>query len=204
MKKKASVILIASLFCPLLFGSSVAITGQTVNKNYGHVQIVTNGKFRPRKEHPQEISYVPSQIKNAYGINNLTATGKNQTIAIVEVDGSPTITQDLTAFDNKYSISAANLQTFYPEGTPVTSDIGWAKETSLDVEWAHALAPNAAIDIVVANSTSTSDLLAAVDYASNLGVQVVSMSWGTSEFSEDVSLDSHFQHLWYCLRIIFR
>jgi subtilase family serine protease len=156
--------------------------------------MLPNARFRPRNTNIRQTSYQPLQIKNAYGISKVTATGKNQKIAIVVAYGSKTITNDLTSFDNKYDSGAANLQTFYPEGTPATSDSGWAEETSLDVEWSHALAPNATIDLVVAKSDSSSDLLAAVDYASNLDVQVVSMSWGTSESSKEVSLDSHFQH----------
>lgn len=194
MKKKALALLTASLFCPLFIVSSMGLTGQLPNKNTNAGQVVTDGKFRPRKSNMQQTAYVPSQIKNAYGINKLTSTGKNQKIAIVVAYGSSTISNDLATFDSKYNLAAASLQTFYPSGKPATNDSGWAEETSLDVEWAHALAPDASIDIVVAKSTSNSDLLAAVDYASNLGLQVVSMSWGTSEFSSELSLDSHFQH----------
>jgi subtilase family serine protease len=195
MKKKIIGIVMASLIaCPLLFSSSLIIKGQAVNKSPNLGTMVPNARFRPRKSHPQETSYTPSQIKNAYGISSIAATGKNQNIAIVVAYGSPTITKDLTSFDTQFGISNGNLQTFYPSGTPTTSNSGWAEETSLDVEWAHALAPNATIDLVVAKSDSSNDLLAAVDYASNLGVQVVSMSFGTSESKDEVNLDSHFTH----------
>ena len=66
-------------------------------------------------------------------------------------------------------------------------------ETSLDVEWAHAIAPGANILLVEANSSSLSDLLTAVNYARNApGVSVVSMSWGAGEFQGETSFDSYF------------
>ena len=74
-----------------------------------------------------------------------------------------------------------------------TTDPGWALETSLDVEWAHALAPGANILLVEAASGSLSDLFSAVSTASQQpGVSVVSMSWGTNEFWGESSFDSLF------------
>ena len=69
----------------------------------------------------------------------------------------------------------------------------WALEISLDVEWAHAIAPNATILLVEATSSDTSDLLAAINYARGLSAVVaISMSWGGSEFSGESSDDSYF------------
>ena len=80
----------------------------------------------------------------------------------------------------------------HPQGQPKT-DSGWALEESLDVEWAHAIAPGATILLVEASSASISSLLAAVDYAVSQGASVVSMSWGSSsEFLGETSFDSHF------------
>jgi len=68
-------------------------------------------------------------------------------------------------------------------GNLPSADAGWAGEISLDVEWAHAIAPAASILLVEANSSDTNDLMAAVNYARNApDVSVVSMSWGGSEF----------------------
>ena len=62
-----------------------------------------------------------------------------------------------------------------------TTNAGWALETSLDVEWAHAIAPDADIVLVEAASSNLNSLFSAVSYASKLsGVGVVSMSWGTA------------------------
>src|SRR5262249_29610567 len=76
-----------------------------------------------------------------------------------------------------------------PTATDLTGR--WELEEALDVEWAHAIAPQA--NIVLVEAKSASDLYAGVDYArGRLGVSVVSMSFGESEWSGDSSLNSHF------------
>jgi subtilase family serine protease len=70
---------------------------------------------------------------------------------------------------------------------------GWELEESLDVEWAHSMAPSANILLVVANSANNSDLFGAVTTAAaQKGVVVVSMSWGMNEASGESSYDSTF------------
>lgn len=139
------------------------------------------------------IGYIPSQIKNAYGLNQISATGSGQTIAIIVAYGSPTIKNDLAIFSQQFGLPSANLTIAYPGGKTKTN-AGWALETSLDVEWAHAIAPDAKILLVVARSASLTDLVKAIDYASSHGAQVVSNSWGGSEFSSEANYESHFQH----------
>jgi hypothetical protein len=69
----------------------------------------------------------------------------------------------------------------------------WDLEAALDVEWTHALAPGASIDVVEAHSASSQDLFAAVATAAGLGgVSVVSMSWNLPEFSGETLLDHVF------------
>ncbi|MBX5465371.1 MAG: S53 family peptidase [Clostridia bacterium] len=138
--------------------------------------------------------YSPAQIRQAYGFDRVAADGSGQTIAIVDAYGSPSIQNDLAVFDSQFNLPPANLTIAYPSGKPKRGDSGWALETSLDVEWAHALAPGARILLVVAPSASLSDLLAAIDYATAQGAQVVSNSWGGSEFSSEGAYDAHFQH----------
>lgn len=136
--------------------------------------------------------YSPAQIRHAYGFDKITGTGAGQTIAIVDAYGSPTLANDLSVFCNTFGLPQAQLSVYYPQGTP-PADSGWALETSLDVEWAHAIAPGAKIVVVVAKSASLTNLLNAVDYAvKNLGAKQVSMSWGAAEFSSETKYDSHF------------
>jgi len=140
------------------------------------------------------IGYTPSQIRMAYGLNQVSATGERETIAIVDAYGSPTIKSDLVAFSNQFGLTQTKLSVAYPTGKPNIIDSGWALETSMDVEWAHAIAPKANILLCVAKSNSYTDLLTAIDYATSHGVQVVSNSWSSPEFSYESSYDSHFQH----------
>jgi subtilase family serine protease len=144
----------------------------------------------------------PAQVRSAYGfslaaVNGTSLTGAGETIAIVDAYNDPYIASDLKAFDAKYGIAA-------PPSLKVVSETGsttalpqnsssWSGEIALDVEWAHAIAPGANILLVEANSSNTSDLLSAVNYARNQsGVVAVSMSWGSSEFSGETSYNSYF------------
>jgi len=137
------------------------------------------------------IGYTPAQIRHAYGIDQLSTTGAGQTIAIVDAFGSPTLQQDLNTFNARYGLPPASLTIAYPDGQPPMTDSGWALETSLDVEWAHAVAPNANILLVIAPSSTLINLLDGVDYAAQHAAQV-SMSWGGDEMPDEVVLDAHF------------
>jgi uncharacterized repeat protein (TIGR03803 family) len=138
--------------------------------------------------------YTPQQMRHAYGVDQLIAmgaTGQGQVIAIVDAYGSPTIQADLNTFCTAFGIPSTAVQVYYPQGQPQPVNL-WVTETSLDVEWAHAIAPGATIVLVVAQSANDADLYAAVDYAVSLGATQVSMSWGSSEYSTETSSDFHF------------
>jgi subtilase family serine protease len=102
--------------------------------------------------------YGPAQVRQAYGLPALYArgvTGRGATIVIVDSYGSPTIRNDLSVFDRAYGLPAPpKFQIIQPAGRvpaydPASSDmVGWAGETTLDVEWAHAVAPGANILLV--------------------------------------------------------
>lgn len=148
----------------------------------------------------------PSVISQAYGFNQIafssngttvTGDGSGQTIAIVDAYNDPNIASDLATFDTQFGLAAPpSLTVLNQNGSstalPSTS-ASWAQEISLDVEWAHAMAPGAKIVLVEANSSSLSDLLTAVTTAAHQrGVSVVSMSWGTTEFASETTYDSTF------------
>jgi subtilase family serine protease len=145
--------------------------------------------------------YSPAQLAQAYSFNQISfgsakGDGSGQTIAIIDAYDDPTIAGDLATFDSTLGIPAPPSfkkvnQTggaSYPNVDP-----NWSLEMSLDVEWAHGMAPGANILLVEANTSSLNDLLAAVDYARNQpGVSVVSMSWGGKDFSGEANYDSQF------------
>lgn len=102
--------------------------------------------------------YDPSQIETAYNMKALYAQGdegQGQTIVIVDSFGSPTIERDLKRFDKAFRLPAPpSFQVIQPAGAvkpfePGNVEMsGWAGETTIDVEWAHAMAPKAGILLV--------------------------------------------------------
>jgi subtilase family serine protease len=140
--------------------------------------------------------YSPLQYRVAYDLDPLYAanvTGKGQTIMIVDSFGSPTIRYDLAYFDRQWGLADPTLNVFKLGKLPpfdksnATMD-GWAEEATLDVEYAHAVAPEAAIDLVetpVAETegvTGFPQIMAAekalVDRG---GIDVISQSFGATE-----------------------
>jgi subtilase family serine protease len=142
----------------------------------------------------------PTDIDAAYGMNKLAGNtgGVGVTVAIVEAYDAPNIEADLATFSSRFSLPACTsasgcfTKVVAANGSarPVYNS-GWEVETSLDVEWLHAVAPNAKILLVEAFTNSTANLMAAVDYA-KLHASVVSMSWGGAEFNGEAFYDSHF------------
>ena len=146
---------------------------------------------------PVVQGYTPSQIRHAYGMDQVFGDGTGQTIAIVDAYRHPSIASDLAVFDQKFGIAAPpSFRIVNQTGgsdASVKINSGWASEIALDVEWAHAIAPNASLLLVESKSDNIPDLVAGVDYArKQAGVSVVSMSWGTSEWSGQRSYDATF------------
>jgi subtilase family serine protease len=136
----------------------------------------------------------PAEIKKIY---NLPATGGKGTIAIIDAYDDVNMEGDLAVFDKQYNLPACTTANGCFEKHKIASSTatnsGWAMETSLDVEWAHAIAPSAKILLVEAKTPSGANLLSAIDYAATRkDVVAVSMSWGGAEFSDELSEDSHF------------
>ena len=140
----------------------------------------------------QPTGIFPAQFKAAYGFNQIPNLGQGQTIAIVDAYDDPNIESDLEVYKAQFHLTPCNLQKVVV-GNPGGSQV-WALEISLDVEQACALAPQANILLVEANSQSVADLLAAVQLASSApyNATVVSMSWGNLEFNGENGYDSYF------------
>jgi subtilase family serine protease len=135
--------------------------------------------------------YSPNEIQQVYGLNSLYSaniTGNGTTIVIVDAYGSPTLGDDLAEFDNQSGLPNISLNIIAPVGKIPAFDLnngdmyGWAGETTLDVEYAHSIAPGAKIVLVEAPSDNTQDLTNAVQYAVNhrLG-NVITQSFGEPE-----------------------
>jgi subtilase family serine protease len=131
--------------------------------------------------------YSPQDLRTGYDVP-AADLGAGQTIVIVDAYGSPTIQSDLATYDAEFGLPAPTFNIYYPGGKPTYNpnqnhdETSWAEETSLDVEQAHGLAPDATIDLVVAANNDGNVLNNAVQYAVNnhLG-HVLSMSYGAPE-----------------------
>jgi subtilase family serine protease len=133
---------------------------------------------------------VPDQVEAAYHLPALYGrgiTGKGQTIVVVDAFGSPTIADDLLQFDQYLGLGTPPLRIVQVGRVPAFDSgngdmIGWASETTLDVEYAHAGAPNAKIVLVEVAKEDLQHLALAVRYAvqHKLG-NVISLSWGEPE-----------------------
>jgi subtilase family serine protease len=146
----------------------------------------------------QLACYGVAQIQTAYDVAPLFrrgVTGRGQTIAIIDAFGSPTIASDLAQFDADYGLPAPpSLTIVQPAGKVQPFDgtnptmVAWAGETTLDVEWAHAMAPGASLLLLETPVAQTEGLngLAQIDQAANYAInnhraQVISESFNANE-----------------------
>ncbi len=135
------------------------------------------------------IGLTPLQIKTAY---NLPLTGGSGTIAIICAFDNPMAENDLNTFSRAFSLPAPIFEKVIMSPTMEVNSL-WALEASLDVQWAHAIAPNAKILLVEAKTNLVKDLLEAIDYATNRpDVVAVSMSWGAAEFPTETTYNNYF------------
>lgn len=156
----------------------------------------------------------PGDITSAYGLSGITfatssgatvnADGSGETIALIEMYHDPNLASDLHTFDQKYNLPDPTLNVVDQSGGQ--TDTGWGQEESLDVEWAHAIAPGASILVIeaapgYAGTQALQNLMSAVTTASTAGtastlnippVAVVSMSWGFNEFPGEIQYDASF------------
>ncbi len=198
-----------------MLASVVCLSQQTSASHVGRslLRLVPNTRvvmFRHGSSTPPTVSsclaasngakrcYTPADIQAAYDTAPLYQKGDNgtgETIVIVDAFGSPTIATDLAQFDTTFSLPAPpHFSVIQPVGTvsafsgTAPDRLGWAIETTLDVEWAHAMAPGANILLVetptdeVEGLSGFPDIIAAENYVitHHLG-QIVTMSFGATE-----------------------
>jgi subtilase family serine protease len=137
--------------------------------------------------------YSPRQFRRAYGIQPLTArgiTGRGETVVIPEFAATPgeagvtDVRQDIARYDSVFGLPAARLRvitTLAPGASPFQA----SGEYFGDVEIVHAIAPQAAIRVIlipgdVSLALVVKNFSAALRMAPSLG-SVVSVSLGTNE-----------------------
>lgn len=170
------------------FFQSVCFTGPKTENHttYGTYPKATykgNGYYSPSPG----CGYSPANIYGAYNLTGLYAegyTGAGQTIVIIDWCGSPTIRQDANVFSQRFglpALTAVNFNIISVGGPSACSGVDM--EINLDVEWSHAIAPGAKIDLVVPPTADFEDVDEAVYYAANYGLgNVISGSYASPEF----------------------
>ena len=153
----------------------------------------------------QSAGMTPAEVAAAYGLDSLTIktssgsvfdNGSGETIALIELYHDPNLASDVQTFDQRFGLPDPTITVDNQAGSQTNND--WALEETLDVEWAHAIAPGANILVVEAapanaNTQEFQNLMTAVNTASRTpGVVAVSMSWGFNEFPSETSYDSSF------------
>jgi len=143
----------------------------------------------------------------------INPTGGSGVIVLVDAYDYPSAYNDLTVFSNQFGLPVLNnctgtkltasstncFQVVYASGRRPQANCGWAQESSLDIEWAHAMAPHANIVLVESANNGFSSLFGAVQTAGNIAHTFasaglpghVSMSWGGSEFSFESLYDQY-------------
>src|SRR5580704_10842510 len=185
--------------------SSIPRPGR-INTNYFFVD---SKEFTPQpppgNETPGSLACVYQLVPGPTGCPIPTSTniptGGIGAIAIIDAGDYPTAASDLEAFDNQFGIPAADLTVVYANGTKPPVYQEWLVEEALDIEWAHAMAPKAKLFLVesvlcTVPQCTTDPTWQAVAAAGKLvhdnGGGVISMSWGISEFPQELAYDKYF------------
>jgi subtilase family serine protease len=151
---------------------------------------------------PSGLVWFPCGLQTIYDENpllNRGSSGSHQTIALVDAFGDPETAEasnlvydniachDLRLFDGNFSLPNSGCSVIYPTGVPVLSGLnyevaeGWSTETAIDMQYSHAMAPQAHI-LEVTSSTDWDDLVASIEYVVNHQMaNMISLSWGTWE-----------------------
>ena len=159
--------------------------------------------YGPLVRQGQPSGYSPAQLHAAYNVPPNLGT---QAIAIVDAYDLPNAITDFNTFSAQYglpqetstdSTASTNkvFQVVYAQGAQPGSAVppGWNTEEDLDIEWAHAMAPNAKIYLVETTDNSDVNLYPGDQVAAALAkVKEVSNSWGGPEYSTETQDDHYF------------
>ena len=165
--------------------------------------------FNPDASQPPPLANTPGSVACIYKLVAQTAgcpisgstnvpTGGVGAIAIVDAFDNPDAVQDLQVFSSQFGLPTADFTVVFANGSrPANDPGGWSFEEALDIEMAHAMAPNAKLYLVEAADNSFTNLLIAEDKAAQLvvaaGGGTISNSWSSGEFQGEQSFDSHFK-----------
>lgn len=176
--------------------------GRRAHTNFRYVENLTPASSPGANwETPASIACVYGLVPRVNGCpisgTHTNPSGGSRAIAIVDAFDNPKASQDLATFSAQFGLPAAVFQQVYASGVKPPNDPGgWSLEIALDIEWAHAMAPNAQIILVEAASNSFDDLYAAELVASNMvaaaGGGQVTNSWSGGEYNGELADEAAF------------
>lgn len=171
------------LLVSLLSGLSIPAMAQNGNEVVTPISLYVNALVNNKVR-----GLTPAMVQRAYGFDLIANQGEGQTIGILASWDNPTIQADLNTFDTEFGLPAPDFVKLYPSNAVPVPPAGYPSsaleefqlESSLDVEWAHAMAPKARI-VLVETTDIVDDLMQAADAAVAAGASVISMSFGVPE-----------------------
>jgi kumamolisin len=211
--------LFSTLLAHVVFSQNGAVIAHSRNSRFFHQRgdhrFHSNLIFRiggpsdaPSGETPASIACIYGLAPPSSGCNIATSVtnvnGGAGTIVIIDAFDYPQAEADLATFSSQFGLpqcTAASgcFTVLYASGTQPAPDCGWAQEMAIDIEWAHAMAPNAKIALVEAASDLNQDGWDAIAYANQYiaalpgGSAEVSMSFGDVENQDNIDHDYLFQ-----------
>jgi subtilase family serine protease len=163
-----------------------------------------NAQTKPANCNTGGYNFCPPSLEIAYGSANVVGgnQGAGTTIAIVDAFHYANNEADFNQFNSDMGLPLCTTQNGCFTNTDQNggqnfcgADSGWELETMLDIEWAHAMAPNAKILLVEGCTNDDSDLYTAIGTAvTKLGANFVSNSWGESEFDGETEEDQYYNY----------
>jgi kumamolisin len=215
-RRRTKVKKVSTLFVAVFAIVSVAFVASLSSQEtlHNHIRLVDRNQLNhpfttPQGENPATFACIYGLVSDIVpgcpiGVATAVPTGGSEGIVIVDAYDLATAETDLAAFSAQFGLPAAKFEKVYASGKkPANGCTGlpglenWGLEESLDIEYAHAMAPDAEIVLMEAASPSDTDLYGAVQKANELiashhAKAEVSMSWGGSETSSETSNDSFF------------
>ena len=170
--------------------------GVRMHTNIRYVENLNPSVPPANGETPASLACVYHFVKPVTGCPIATTktnpTGGSKVVAIVDAYDNPDAAADLATYSAQWGLPAANFSQVYATGVqPANDPGGWSLEEALDIEMAHAMAPNAQIILVEAASNNSSDLYFAEQVAAGLvaaaGGGEISNSWSGGEYSGELS-----------------
>ncbi len=183
---------------------AIQLLNPAVNWQGAHVPSTNakGGKKPPPGGSGTPSGYDPADIQSAYNLAalSLNSSSPSQTVAIVDAYNDPYALSNLVSYRNYFKLPGClngSCLTIVNQsgGTSLpSSNSSWSEEISLDLDMVSAVCPFCHILLVEASSASLTNLGTAVNTAVAKGANVVSNSYGSSEFSGETSYNSYYDH----------